>query len=166
MSFRFLTSALADRAYHMEAPVCLYRVDNQGSSVYDPKKAVVIADEFDFLKSELSRGRIKNHDIRRHFYTWKYNDFYGNLTRFNEKARTDLFNRCYDELEKDKEILVLFDEKSMSKSIQNFLRQSKVEVWKDIEEIYGKAQEREQNWMGIQWSRHQRLQKDIRMPFF
>lgn len=144
MSFRFLTSALADRAYHLEEPVYLYRVDNPGSSVYDPKKAVVIADEFDYLKRELTRRKIEDRWIWRHFYTWKYNDFCGNLTRFNQEARTALFNRCYDELEKDKAIMPLFDEKSMPKSIENLLKKTKETVWKDIEETYEKVQEGEE----------------------
>lgn len=48
MSFRFLTSALSDTTYHISLPVYLYRIDNLDSSVYDSKKAVIIADEFDF----------------------------------------------------------------------------------------------------------------------
>ena len=150
MSFRFLISALADRAYHLEEPVYLYRVDNPGSSVYDPKKAVVIADEFDFLKRDLARREIKDPCIWRHFYTWKYNDFYGNLTRFSDEARTVLFERCYDEMEKDQEILVeLFDEKLMSASIRDFLRKSKGEVWEDLEEIYRKVKEGEEKRYGF-----------------
>lgn len=145
MSFRFLTSALADRAYHLDVPVYLYRVDNPGSSVYDPKKAVVIADEFNFLKNELTKRKLGNHHIWRHFYTWKYNDFYGNLIRFGEEARKALFDRCYVELDKDKKALILFSEELTSKPIQDLLNKSREEVWKDIEEIYQKVQEREQD---------------------
>lgn len=145
MSFRFLISALADRAYHLEEPVYLYRVDNPGSSVYDTKKAVVIADEFDFLKGELVRRKIEDQYIWRHFYTWKYNDFYGNLTRFSDEARKALFERCYEELEKDKETLALFNGKQVSASIRDFLGKTKEEVWEDIEGVYRKVREGEQN---------------------
>ena len=143
MSFRFLTSALADRAYHLDVPVYLYRVDNPGSSVYDPKKAVVIADEFDFLKRELRKRKIEDRYIWQHYYTWKYNDFYGNLQRFDKMARKDLFERCYYELEKDRETLMLFDDKVSSKAIHDFLRKSREKVWEDIEESYRQIQKAE-----------------------
>ena len=140
MSFRFLTSALADRAYHLDVPVYLYRVDNHGSSVYDPQKAVVIADEFDFLKKELTKRKIENRDIWQHFYSWKYNDFYGNLQRFDGMARQALFERCYYELEKDRETLMMLDDKVSSKAIHDLLRRSREDVWKDIEENYKRNQ--------------------------
>lgn len=143
MSFRFLTSALADRAYHLDVPVYLYRVDNPGSSVYDPKKAVVIADEFDFLKKELIKRKIENRYIWQHYYTWKYNDFYGNLQRFEGTARQALFERCYYELERDKEALILFDDEVPSEAIHDLLRKSKKNVWKDIEDNYKQNQKAE-----------------------
>ena len=143
MSFRFLTSALADRAYHLDVPVYLYRVDNPGSSVYDPKKAVVIADEFDFLKRELRKRKIEDRYIWQHYYTWKYNDFYGNLLRFDKTARKDLFERCYYELEKDRETLMLFDDKAFSNAIHDFLRKSREQVWEDIEESYRQTKKEE-----------------------
>lgn len=143
MSFRFLTSALADRAYHLDVPVYLYRVDNPGSSVYDPKKAVVIADEFDFLKRELRKKKIENRYIWQHYYTWKYNDFYGNLQRFDGIARQALFERCYYELEKDRETLMLLDDNMSSKAIHDLLGKSKEDVWKDIEENYKRNQKSE-----------------------
>ncbi len=144
MSFRFLTSALADTAYHLDSPVYLYRVDNPESSVYNPKKAVAIVDEFDFLKKELLKRNIENPYIWQHFYTWKYNDFYGNLIRFDDEARKALFERCYYELETDREVLLLFQEKLLSKAIYKLLKKSKEEVWKDIEETYRQNQKREQ----------------------
>lgn len=143
MSFRFLTSALADRAYHLDVPVYLYRVDNPGSSVYDPKKAVVIADEFNFLKKELIKRKIENRYIWQHYYIWKYNDFYGNLLRFDGTARKALFERCYDELEKDRETLMLFDDKVSSKAIHDLLGRPREKVWEDIEENYRKNQKTE-----------------------
>lgn len=143
MSFRFLTSALADRAYHLDAPVYLYRVDNPGSSVYDPKKVVVIADEFDFLKKELIKRKIENRYIWQHYYTWKYNDFYGNLQRFDGTARKALFERCYYELDKDRETLILIEDKAPSKAIHDFLRKPRERVWEDIEENYRKNQKAE-----------------------
>lgn len=145
MSFRFLTSALADRAYHLNVPVYLYRVDNPGSSVYDPKKAVVIADEFDFLKKELIKRGLENKHIWQHYYTWKYNDFYGNLQRFDGMARQALFDRCYYELGKDRETLILFEDKVSSKVIHDFLRKPREKIWEDIEENYKNNQRAENN---------------------
>lgn len=143
MSFRFLTSALADRSYHLDVPVYLYRGDNPGSSVYDPKKAVMIADEFDFLKRELIKRKIENRYIWQHFYTWKYNDFYGNLQRFDGMARQALFERCYYELERDRKTLMLFDNNVSSKAIHDFLRKSREKIWEDIEESYRQIQKAE-----------------------
>lgn len=144
MSFRFLTSALADRAYHLDVPVYLYRVDNPGSSVYDPKKAVVIADEFDFLKRELIKKKIENRYIWQHYYIWKYNDFYGNLQRFDDAARKDLFERCYGELERDRDTLILLNRSILSGVIESLLTKTKEKVWKDIDESYRDNWKREQ----------------------
>lgn len=147
MSFRFLISALADRAYHLEVPVYLYRVDNPGSSVYDPEKAVVIADEFDFLKKELEKRKIENPYIWRHFYNWKYNDFYGNLIRFGEIARKALFDRCYYELDKDRlKLEELTKEGCHSNVIMELLNRSKNEVWGKISQMFLENQSRNQ-WM-------------------
>lgn len=147
MSFRFLTSALADTSYHLNIPVYLYRVDNPESSVYDPGKAVVIADEFDFLKAELLRRNIKNKYIWKHFYVWKYNDFYGNLIRFGETARKALFDRCYDELEKDRENLQILEGASNSNAILTLLNKSKEEVWEQIEQAFsGKRNQDRKLW--------------------
>lgn len=135
MSFRFLTSILAETSYHINMPVYLYRIDNPASSVYDVKKVVVIADEFDFLKKELLRMRISDPDIWRHFYIWKYNDFHGNLIRFEKAKRKELFDRCYSELQKDKRTLEKSDE-PYTEVITKFLTQTKEAVWNNIEEIY------------------------------
>lgn len=132
MSFRFLTGALAKTSYHLDMPVYQYRVDNPGSSVYDPKKAVVIADEFDFLKKELLKRNIENPHIWRHFYIWKYNDFYGNLFRFSDETRQALFERSYLELEKDKKILLSFDKNMCSEALCVFLEKSMSEVWEIV----------------------------------
>ncbi len=144
MSFRFLTSALADTAYHLDVPVYLYRTDNPDSSVYDPKKAVVIADEFNFLKKELVKRNIKNQHIWLHFYTWKYNDFYGNLLRFGNEERKALFHRCYQELETDRNVLLSFDSLKYSNAVYSLLKKSKEEVWDDINNAYIHIQLREQ----------------------
>lgn len=143
MSFRFLTSALADTSYHLDIPVYLYRIDNPDSSVYDPKKAVVIADEFDFLKLELLKRNIKNKSIWKQFYVWKYNDFYGNLTRFGEAARKVLFERCYCELEKDKEALQKFVGQAGTHVTTILLNQSREEVWKNISQAFIENQNRD-----------------------
>jgi len=105
MSFRFLTSILAERAYHIGIPLYLYRVDNPGSSMHDSKKTVVIADEHDFLQKELLRRSITNSYIWHNAYQWKYMDFRGNMRHLAGKYRQELFERYLTELRKDKEEL-------------------------------------------------------------
>lgn len=105
MSFRFLTSILAERAYHLGIPVYLYRVDNPESSMYDSKKTVVIAEEHEFLKKELMKRNIGNQFIWHNLYQWKYTDFRGNMRHLKGRYRQELFDRYLEELEKDKEAL-------------------------------------------------------------
>lgn len=139
MSFRFLTSALADTCFHLELPVYLYRADNPNSSVHDPKKVAVITDEFKFLERELHKRKVENACIWRQYYIWKYNDFYGNLVRFDNAARKDLFERCYHELSKDRMALLQIQEHNQPgcpKSIHELLTREKGEVWQSIEEAY------------------------------
>ena len=146
MSFRFLTSALADTCYHLDLPVYSYRADNPDSSVHDPRKAAMIVDEFNFLEKELQRREINNIQIWRQFYIWKYNDFYGNLVRFDSVARKTLFERCYTELKKDRKLLLEMqktNQKICPKSIIDLCGKSKEEVWKDLEEYYQNNRKRE-----------------------
>lgn len=136
MSFRFLTSVLAETTYHLDVPVYLYRIDNPCSSVYDAEKAVIIANEFEFLKNELIKRNNQNKYIWRHFYIWKYNDFHGNLIRFNATERKKLFERCYQELKKDKEYLLAYNCQEYSNVISILLSKSKSEVWNHVEKIF------------------------------
>ncbi len=105
MSFRFLTSILAQRAYHIEIPLYLYRVDNPGSSMYDSKKTVVIADEHDFLQKELLRRNITDCFVWHNAYQWKYMDFRGNMRHLKGRYRQELFERYLAELDKDRKEL-------------------------------------------------------------
>ncbi len=154
MSFRFLTSALADTCYHLDEPVYLYRTDNPFSSVVDPKKAVVIADEFEFLKAELERRGIDDFYIWRQFYIWKYNDFCGNLARFNEKNRRALWERCYQELEKDRIVLEQNGSREYSQSIRTLLEESREDFWKTLERCFEASQ--------IQLQRQERLYRKLK----
>lgn len=101
MSFRFLTSVLADTVYHLDVPVYQYRMDNPGSSMKDPFKTVVIADEHDYLHRELRRKNITEVEIWKLAYYWKYMDFYGNIQRLEGRGRQALLERYLQELEKD-----------------------------------------------------------------
>lgn len=101
MSFRFLTSVLADRVYHLNIPVYQYRMDNPGSSMKDPSKTVVIAEEHNFLKQELLKRDINNLEIWKLAYYWKYMDFYGNIIRLQGAGRLALFKRYQEEIQKD-----------------------------------------------------------------
>lgn len=141
LSFRFLTSALADTSYHLKEVVYLYRSDNPDSSVYDARKAVITADEFAFLKAELQRRKIINQHIWQHFYTWKYNDLYANMTRFQGEAREALFRRSYEELEADREVLECSGYEAYSRAISDFLTKSKEEIAENIEKGYQSIQQ-------------------------
>lgn len=101
MSFRFLTSILADRVYHLDIPVYRYRMDNPDSSMKDPSKTLIIADEHDYLKKELLKRNIKNCYIWKMAYYWKYMDFYGNISRLQGTGRIALFERYQKEIQKD-----------------------------------------------------------------
>lgn len=101
MSFRFLTSVLAERIYHLNKPVYCYRMDNTDSSMKDATKTVVIADEHKFLKNELIKRNIDNIFIWKLAYYYKYVDFYGNLCRLKGKERSLLFERYKEEIQKD-----------------------------------------------------------------
>lgn len=140
LSFRFLTSALAETSYHLKEAVYLYRSDNPGSSVYDPKKAVVTADEFAFLKGELEKRNITNPYIWQHFYTWKYNDLYANMARFQGGAREALFHRSYQELEIDREVMEKNNYRKYSGAISDFLDKSRQEIADDIDNRYQNIQ--------------------------
>lgn len=141
LSFRFLTSALAKTSYHLKEAVYFYRSDNPDSSVYDAKKAVITADEFAFLKGELQKRKITDQYIWQHFYTWKYNDLYANMTRFQGDARETLLQRSYRELEADREVLEKNGYGEYSKAISDFLIKPRVEIADDIERGYQSIQQ-------------------------
>ena len=156
MSFRFLTSALAQTSYHLDVPVYCYRADNPFSSVHDLKKAAIIADEFVFLKRELEKRNIRNSDIWRHFYTWKYNDFCGNLIRFDGEARKRLLERCYQELDIDRDSLETSNIREYSRSVKDLLEKSKCDFENDIEMRYENLREQQQRRENL----YRRLKED------
>lgn len=102
MSFRFLISVLSQNAYHLDIPVYLYRIDNPGSSMYDSKKTVVIAEEHEFLKQELLKRNITAPHVWHNAYLWKYMDFRGNMGHLKGQYLQELFDRYREELDKDK----------------------------------------------------------------
>lgn len=108
MSFRFLTSILARRAYHLDTSVYLYRIDNPGSSMHDQGKAMAIAEEHVFLQQELRRRGITDRHVWHNAYQWKYMDFRGNMRRLQGHCRQELFGRYLEELEKDREALARY----------------------------------------------------------
>ncbi len=109
MSFRFLLSVLAETTYHLHTVVYQYRMDNPGSSMKDPSKTVVIADEHAYLQQELEKRRITDKNIWYLRYYWKYMDFYGNIHRLQGPGREALFERYREELQKDWEQGVFAD---------------------------------------------------------
>jgi len=134
MSFRFLTSVLAGRAYHLDIPVYLYRIDNPDSSVYDSKKTIVIAEEHEFLQKELQRRNITNHDIWRNAYQWKYTDFRGNMRHLKGEYRQELFERYLEELEKDRVSLALYGKPEYNLFALEMMTEPPVRVAELIEE--------------------------------
>ena len=140
MSFRFLTSALAKTCYHLDMPVYLYRTDNPASSMSDTGRAVVLVDEFAFLKGELEKRNIENSYLWRHFYVWKYNDIYGNLIRCDGEAREAVARRCQQELEKDREILERNDSREYSEVVSRLLDHSWDELQELVETTFRKQQ--------------------------
>lgn len=152
MSFRFLTSILADTSYHLREAVYLYRTDNPGSSIYDAKKAVVIADEYEFLKNNLKERNISDIRIWRHYVQWKYRDFFGNMIRFAKENRQALLERSILEREKDKAVIaemagekrIDFDEIAM-----RMLYASEEEICDRAEEQYCQIKEREKIFLEI-----------------
>lgn len=124
MSFRFLTSVLSSRAYHLDMPLYLYRIDNPGSSMYDSKKTIVIAEEHEFLKQELLKRNITNRFIWHNAYQWKYMDFRGNMCRLQGKYRQELFDRYRQELEKDKAVLNRYRDLGYSQFVSEMLEET------------------------------------------
>lgn len=109
MSFRFLLSVLAETTYHLPTVVYQYRMDNPGSSMKDPSKTVVIAEEHAYLQQELEKRCISDKNIWYLRYYWKYMDFYGNIHRLQGPGREALFERYQRELKADWEQKVLVD---------------------------------------------------------
>lgn len=152
MSFRFLTAVLAERSYHMDIPVYLYRIDNPGSSMHDTKKTVVIADEHDYLKSELEKRNISSRYIWNNAYQWKYLDFRGNMKHLKGRYRQELFLRYRQELEKDRKILEELADLGYRQAVREMIYESPERVEAYIEKDAAEEFEREQSiFDGIQY---------------
>lgn len=134
MSFRFLTSILAQRAYHLDIPVYLYRIDNPDSSMHDFRKTTVIAEEHDFLRKELERRNIADPYIWHNAYQWKYTDFRGNMSLLRGEYRQELFQRYLRELKRDRDELKRYSAPGYSLNVIEMMTKSPEEVEKLIEE--------------------------------
>lgn len=149
MSFRFLTSILADTSYHLNLPVYLYRVDNPGSSMYDSKKAEEIADEHDFLKGELEKRGITDPYIWHNAYQWKYADFRGNMRHLNSVYRQVLFQRYRKELEKDREALSRYIDLGYNENVWEMITGSPEIIAEKIESESEAEKERRERIYGF-----------------
>lgn len=149
MSFRFLTSILADTSYHLDLPVYLYRVDNPGSSMYDSKKTVVIADEHDFLKRELEKRGITDPYIWHNAYQWKYTDFRGNMHHLKGEYRQELFHRYRQELEKDREALRRYRELGYNRNVWEMITESPENMAEKIESESAEKKKRKEEVYGF-----------------
>lgn len=142
MSFRFLTSILADTAYHLDLPVYLYRIDNPSSSMHDQRKTIEIADEHDFLKTELMKRGITDKYIWHNAYQWKYTDFRGNLSLLKGDYRRELLKRYREELEKDRDALNRYSEIGYSPIVLEMITESQERIEELIEYDVANAEER------------------------
>lgn len=147
MSFRFLTSALAESSYHIDEALYLYRVDNPGSSMHDGKKTTVIADEHAFLHRQLHKRQIVNPYIWHCAYECKYRDFFGNMCNLRGKYRDELFNRYLAEMDKDREAVKQYCLEGYSDLAQPLMSQSAEWVSEKIEQ-HAAAGEREEKRLG------------------
>lgn len=134
MSFRFLTSVLAETSYHLDLPVYLYRIDNPDSSMHDCRKTVVIADEHDFLHHELKKRGIRDKNIWHNAYQWKYLDFRGNMRYLRGAYRQELFQRYQEELKKDQHVLDAYADMGWLKDVAEMISESPQKVLKLIEQ--------------------------------
>ena len=134
MSFRFLTSVLAETSFHLDLPVYLYRTDNPESSMHDCKKTIVIAEEHNFLYHELQNRNIRNRYIWHNAYQWKYLDFLGNMRYLQEPYRQELFQRYQEELIKDRNILDSFADMEWLNDVSEMITQSPEKIAKKIEQ--------------------------------
>lgn len=134
MSFRFLTSVLAQTSYHLDLPVYLYRTDNPDSSMHDCKKTVVIAEEHDFLHHELKKRDIRNKYIWHNAYQWKYLDFRGNMRYLQEPYRQELFQRYQEELKKDRKVLDSFADMGWMKEVAEMISEPPEKIAYRIEQ--------------------------------
>jgi len=101
MSFRFMASVLAKTVYHIDEVVYDYRIDNPGSSMKDPSKTVIIAEEHAYLKRELEKRGVTDAHIWKMDYYWKYRDMHANMRRLQGDGRLALYHRYLEELKKD-----------------------------------------------------------------
>ena len=141
MSFRFLTSILARRAYHLHIPVYLYRIDNPDSSMHDYRKTTVIADEHEFLRNELVNRNIADSYIWHNWLQWKYTDFRGNMSLLRGKYRQELLERYRKELESDRGILDKYSAPGYSQGVLEIIGNSPETVLELVEADSAIAQE-------------------------
>lgn len=133
MSFRFLTSVLSAKAYHINKSVYLYRIDNPASSMHDERKTIVIAKEHEFLKRELLKRNITNRYIWHNAYQWKYVDFRGNMRHLKGKYRQELFECYLEELKKDRDLLETYSDLGYVQTALEMIRESPEKVLELIE---------------------------------
>lgn len=144
MSFRFLTSILAKRAYHLDTPVYMYRIDNPDSSMYDVKKTVVIAEEHEFLRNELIKRNVTSHYIWHNMLQWKYTDFRGNMLHLRGKHRAELFQRYLEELHRDRKLLIKYSDLGYSRWVSEMIWEEPGTIEKLIETDAVKDKEEKQ----------------------
>ena len=124
--FYLQTYMFAKRAYFVNQPFYMYRVDNPNSSVVNPNKVYCICDEFDFIWNVVE----KNEQLKtfQGILSWMfYKKYKRNIERIAEEFRGEFLERFaadYNGL-KEKDIL----------SKEHFLP----EEWEELEDICAKG---------------------------
>ena len=135
MSFRFLTSVLCKRVYHLDKSVYWYRIDNPASSIHDSSKTVAIADEHVFLRNELLKRKITDERVWHDVLEWKYQDFFGNMAFYNMEGenRDALFRRYRHELEKDRDLIIRYRVNGYNNLAECMMNDDAISVRKSIQ---------------------------------
>lgn len=118
--FWFLTFSHADSVYLMRESFYHYRCDNPYASVKDPKKAMNICNEYDFIYNELSKEASVWKDIRSCYCRGFFYDNYVVFNRIDDELKPALVSRM-------REILKRLFAEGVDKDIFNRTELEKVE---------------------------------------
>lgn len=122
--FWFQTYVFATRAYFVNQPFYMYRIDNPNSSVSSKDKVFCICDEFDFVWKILEKkGLLEQYgNTFSHIFYLKYKR---NLERIDKRYHLIFLRRFYDDFKKLEEGKILYTvlwSENERKDIQGILK--------------------------------------------